>query len=105
VHYKRDLYVLEDSVDNRRLRGATALISEDAESQVTIHANGRVLAARRFAKDHAELDPGTIVEHKHLDGAFAWIAVRQQARDAQRLASRKVTLREKQLLRTRPAAS
>ena len=99
VHYKRDLYVLEDSVDNRRLRGATAVISEDAESAVTIRAQGRVLAARRFAKDHAELAPGTIVEHKHLDGAFAWIAAQQQARDAQRLASPKLTLREKRLLR------
>lgn len=102
VNYKRDLYVLEDSVDNRRLRGATALISEDAESRVTIRVHGRVLAARRFAKDHAELEPGTVVEHKHLDGAFAWIATQQQARDAQRLASRKLTLREKQLLRADP---
>lgn len=103
VHYKRDLYVLEDSVENRRLRGTTALISEDAESQVAIRAHGRVLAARRFAKDHAELEPGTIVEHKRLDGAFAWIAAQQQARDAQRLASRKLTLREKQLLRADPS--
>lgn len=105
VNYKRDLYVLEDSVDNRRLRGTTALISEDAESRVTIRANGRVLAARRFAKDHAELEPGTIVDHKHLDGAFAWIAAQQQARDAQRLANPKLSLREKQLLRKRLAAS
>jgi transposase len=102
VHYKRDLYVIEDSVDNRRLRGVTAVISEDAESRVTIRANNRVVAARRFAKDHAELQPGTIVEHKHLDGAFAWIAAQQQARDAHRLASRKVTLREKRLLRADP---
>jgi hypothetical protein len=103
VYYKRDFYVLEDSLDNRRWRGTTALIGEDAESRVTIRVNGRVLAARRFAKDHAELVPGTIVEHKHLDGAFAWIAAQQQAREAQQLASRKVTLREEQLLRPDPA--
>jgi hypothetical protein len=99
VHYKRDRYLLEDSVENRRLRSAMAGLSEDAQSRVTIRANGRVLAARRFAKGHTELAPGTIVEHKHLDNAFAWIAAQQQARDAQRLASRKLTLREKQLLR------
>ena len=105
VNYKRDLYILEDSVENRRLRGKTVRISEDAETRVTIHANGRVLAARRFAKDHAELDPGTVVEHKHLDGAFAWIAAQQQQRDAQRLRSPKLTLREKRLLRPdRPSA-
>ena len=65
VHYKRDLYVLEDSVDNRRLRGATAVLSEDAESRVTIRANGRVLPVRLYPKDHAQLDPGVVVEHKH----------------------------------------
>jgi len=43
--------------------------------------------------------PQRIVEHKHLDGAFAWIAAQQQQRDAERLASPKLTLREKQLLR------
>lgn len=105
VNYKRDLYVVEDSLENRRLRGTTVVISEDAQSRVTIHAHGRVLAARRFAKDHAELDPGTVVEHKHLDGAFAWIAAQQQQRDAQRLRSPKLTLREKRLLRPdRPSA-
>jgi hypothetical protein len=102
VNYKRDLYVLEDSLENRRLRGKTLMISEDAQCRVTMRANGRVLAARRFAKDHAELEPGTVVEHKHLDGAFAWIAAQQQARDAQRLASPKLTRREKQLLSASP---
>jgi hypothetical protein len=32
VNYKRGLYVLEDTVANRRLRGTTALIREAAES-------------------------------------------------------------------------
>jgi transposase len=100
VNYKRDLYVLEDSLENRRLRGKTVLISEDAQSRVTMRAHGRLLAARRFAKEHAELAPGRIVEHKHLDGAFAWIAAQQQQRDAQRLRSPKLTLREKRLLRS-----
>jgi len=99
VHYKRDLYVLEDSLENRRLRRKTVLLSEDAQGRVTLRANGRRLAARRFAKDHAELEPGSIVEHKHLDGAFAWIAAQQQQRDAQRLASPQLTRREKRLLR------
>lgn len=102
VNYKRDLYIVEDSLENRRLRGKTVMISEDAQSRVTIRANGRVLAARRFAKDHAELDPGTVVDHKHLDGAFAWIAAQQPARDAARLASPKLTRREKQLLSANP---
>jgi transposase len=99
VHYKRDLYVLEDSVATRRLRGATAVVSEAADGTVTIRASGTVLPARLFPKDHAQLDPGIVVEHKRLDGAFAWIAAQQQQRDAARLATKKLTGREKRRLR------
>jgi hypothetical protein len=99
VHYKRDLYVLEDSVATRRLRGATALVSEAADGTVTIRVHGTVLPARLYPKDHAQLDPGVIVEHKHLAGAFAWIAARQQERDAARLTNKQLTRREKQRIR------
>jgi hypothetical protein len=99
VHYKRDLYVLEDSVATRRLRGATAVVSEAADGTVTIRANGTVLPARLFPKDHAQFAPGIVVEHKRLDGAFAWIAAQQQQRDAARLATKKLTGREKRRLR------
>jgi hypothetical protein len=40
--------------------------------------------------------PGVVVEHKHLDGVFAWIAAQQRERDAVRLASPKISRREKQ---------
>jgi transposase len=101
VHYKRDLYVIEDSVATRRLRGTTAVVSEAADGTVTIRVNGTVVPARLFPKDHAQLDPGTVVEHKHLDGVFAWIGQQQQARDGARLASAALTLREKQRVRAR----
>jgi hypothetical protein len=110
VHYKRDLYVLDDTVATRRLRGATAVVSEAADGTVTIRANGHRLAARLYPKDHAQLDPGVVVDHKHLDGVFEWIAAQQQERDHARFASPKITRREKQrisagsALRT-PAAS
>src|SRR5207249_9682608 len=44
------------------------------------------------------VDPGVVVEHKHLDGVFAFIAAQQQQRDAARLASPKLTRREKDRL-------
>jgi hypothetical protein len=99
VHYKRGLYILEDSVENRRLRGTMALLQEAEDGTVTIRAHGRVRAARRHLKEEARLEPGAIVAHKHLDAAFAWIATRQRARDAVRLASPTVTLREKKRIR------
>jgi hypothetical protein len=77
-----------------------AIVSEAEDGTVTIHANGRVLPARLYPKDHAQLDPGVVVEHKHLDGVFAWIAAQQQERDAVRLANPKISRREKQRIST-----
>ena len=99
VHYKRDLYVLEDAVATRRLRGATAVVSEAEDGTVTIRVNDRVLPARLYPKDHAQLDPGVVVDYPHLDGVFAWIGAQQQERDAARLANPKISGREKQRIR------
>jgi hypothetical protein len=99
VHYKRDLYVLADSVENRRLRGATALLSEAEDGTLTIRANGRVLASQLYPKDHARVAPGEVVDHKRLDGVFAWIVTQQRERDAARLANPKITLRDKKRIR------
>ena len=74
------------------------VVSEAEDGTVTMRINGRVLAARLYPKDHAQLDPGVVVVHKHLDGVFAFIAAQQQQRDAARLASPKLTRREKDRL-------
>jgi hypothetical protein len=95
VHYKRDLYVLDDTVASRRLRGATVVVSEAEDGAVTLRVNDRVLPARLYPKDHTPLEPGAVVEHKRLDGVFEWIAAQQRDRDAARLANPKITLREK----------
>src|SRR3989475_2302620 len=99
VHYKRDMYVLEDNVATRRLRGATAVVSEAEDRTVTIRVNGRALPARLYPKDHAQLDPGVVVDYPHLDGVFAWIAAQQQERDAARLANPKISGRERPRIR------
>lgn len=104
VHYKRDLYVLDDSAATRRLRGALALVGEAEDGTVTMGANGRVLSARLDPKDHAQLDPGVVVEHKHLDGVFAWVTAQQKQRAAIRLANPKISRREKQRIRAGSAA-
>jgi hypothetical protein len=100
VNYKRGLYLLEDTVENRSLRRTAALVSEAADGTVTIRGNGRVLPYRLQRRDQAVLVPGVVVAHEHLDGAFAWIAAQQRARDAARLANPKISLRAKQRIRT-----
>lgn len=99
VHYKRGLYIIDDTVENRRLRGAAALVSETQDGTVTLRGNGRVLAHRLHRKDEARLVPGIVAERKQLGGAFEWIAARQRERDAARLAHPHVTLREKKRIR------
>jgi hypothetical protein len=103
VNYKRGLYLLEDTVENRRLRRTSALVSETADGTVTIRGHGRVLPYRLHPRDQAVLVPGVVVAHEHLDGAFAWIAAQQRERDAARLANPKITLRAKQRIRTAAA--
>ena len=100
VNYKRGLYLLEDTVENRRLRRTSALVSEAADGTVTIRGNGRVLPYRLHPRDQAQLVPGVVVAHERLDGAFAWIAAQQRERDAVRLANPKITRRAKQRIRT-----
>jgi hypothetical protein len=103
VNYKRGLYLLEDTVENRRMRRTSALVSEAADGTVTIRGNGRVLPYRLHPRDQAVLVPGVVVAHEHLDGAFAWIAAQQRERDAARLANPKITLRAKPRIRTAAA--
>ena len=80
------------------LGGADLLLRRSAKSGegARMDHNGHVLPARLYPKDHAQLDPGVVVEHKHLDGVFAWIAAQQRECDAVRLASPKISRREKQ---------
>jgi hypothetical protein len=41
-----------------------------------------VLPVRLYPNNYLQLDPGVVVEHRHLDDVFAWIAAHQQERDA-----------------------
>src|SRR5439155_213884 len=96
---------LEDCVDNRRLRRTVALVSEDADGRVTIRGgNDRLLPYRLFHTNQAQLVPGVVVEHKHLDAVFDWIAAQQRERDAARLANPKLTLRAAKRASGRPGS-
>jgi hypothetical protein len=81
--------MLAEALATRRLRGATAVVSEAEDGTVTIRVNGHALAAQLYPKDHA-----------YLEGVFDWIAAGQQARGAARLANPKITKRQKQRIRT-----
>jgi hypothetical protein len=72
--HNRMLYVLEDTVEHRRLRGHRVMVHEHADGTITIRHAGRVLPHRAHAKDTATITQGAIVEHKRLGATLQWIA-------------------------------
>lgn len=98
LHYKRVLYVVELTPVSDRARGKLVDVREDANGTVHIEYRGVELPARAFAKD-ARVNPGAIVENKLLSHTLRVIEIAQQERDENRLASKRMTLRDKDKLR------
>jgi hypothetical protein len=99
VSHRRVLYVLEDTVANRRLRGHDVTIHEDEAGKLTIRHAGRLISFRAHAKEESRISQGTIVENKRLGAALGWIAQRQRERDAEQLAKPNITLRTRKQIR------
>lgn len=99
LNHKRVLYVLEDTVENRKLRGHHLTVHENQDGEITIRHAGRVIRHRAHAKDEARISQGDIVENKRLDAALSWIAERQRERDVEQLADPKISLRNKTRIR------
>jgi hypothetical protein len=103
LSYQRTLYVVEDTQENRRLRGHRVTVHEDAAGRITLRHAGRELVHRAQPKDQARITPGAIVENRRLGAALTWIAEQQHARDAARLANPQITLRAKKRIRAEAA--
>lgn len=99
LNHKRVLYVLEDTVENRKLRGHHVTVHENEGGELTIRHDRRVLWHRAHAKDEARISQGEIVENKRLGAALSWIAERQRERDGKHLANPKISLRSKARIR------
>jgi hypothetical protein len=76
LHYKRAVYVIEDSEENRKLRGARETVHEHEDGTVILRHEGRELPYHVHLKDDARVTQASIVEHDRLDAAFRWIAER-----------------------------
>jgi transposase len=105
LHYKRGVYVIEDSEENRKLRGARATVHEHEDGTVKIRHEGRELRYHLHLKDEARVTQASIVEHERLEAALRWIAEKQKQRDLERLANPKITLRGKRRIRENAAQS
>jgi transposase len=99
LNYKRVLFVIEDTEQNRRLRRHRVSVHEHADGTITLHHAGRVLGHHAHPKDQARITQGAIVENKRLADTLEWIAAQQRQRDLDRLANPKITLRERKRIR------
>jgi hypothetical protein len=97
LHYKRVLYVVADTPASDIARGKHIDVREDADGTVHLEYRGVELPARTFAKD-AHVNPGAIVENKLLGHTLQVIQSAQHERDATRLETKRLTLRDKDKL-------
>jgi len=98
VHFKRSAYLVTPGPDIHALRGEPVRVHEWEDGRIEIHCNGRALPFTSFDKN-PQITQGAVVENKRLDSVLAFIQAGQADRDRERLASKTLTLRQKERLR------
>src|SRR6267154_1098364 len=94
VHFKRVSYLVEPGPETLPFAGKRVRIFQREDGRVEIRCEGRLLPYSRFDK-HRCVNQGTVVENKRLGAALSVIQASQLERDKVRLASKRLTLREK----------
>jgi hypothetical protein len=98
LHYKRVMYLLEPSEIARSAIGKQVLVRETNDGEVVIEYKGVALPARKFVKD-ARVNQAAVADNKILGSLLAQIQRRQQERDTETLATKRMTLRDEDLMR------
>jgi len=100
LHYKRVMYVVDPDCEAAKMaRGKRVLVREDHAGEVVIEHHGVRLPAHAFPKDAARIRQGAIVDNKLLGPTLELIQTVQRERDKATLQTRRITLREEDLLR------
>ena len=98
VHYQRRTYLIVPSPESLSLAGRRVRLFEAADGQVEIRCANHLLTYTVLDKQPL-VAPGAIVENKRLGAVLSTIRAGQEERDQRRLASKKLTLRQKTHLR------
>ena len=98
LNYKNSPYMVSCSSVNNRLRGMECEVLENENGEVELWCEGRRLPYSIFMKN-AHVQQAEIVGNKRLAVVLEHIREKQEIRDQERLASPKMALREKRLLR------
>jgi transposase len=95
VHFKRITYLVEPGLETLRFAGKRVRVFEWEDGRVEIRCEGQLLPYSLFDKNRC-VDQGVVVENKRLGAVLSVIQASQAERDQVRLASKKLTLREKE---------
>ncbi len=99
LHYKRVMYLVEKTDENRVLRNKRVEVLEWPDGEVELWYDGRKLEHAVFDKNpHVT---GEVVAHKRLGHILRYCQDMQRERDEELLKSSKLTLREKDRIRER----
>ena len=99
VHFKRVSYLVEPGPETLPFAGKRVRVFQWDDGRVEIRCEGQLLPYSPFDKNRC-VDQGAVVENKRLSAALSVIQVSQLERDKVRLASKKLTLREKERIET-----
>ncbi|SPB14490.1 integrase catalytic subunit [Caballeronia novacaledonica] len=88
VQYDRVLYLLDDTLENRRLSDRYVDVREYPDGRTEIRANGRLIVSRAYDR-LAAVDQGAIIEHKRLAHALEISQALQPQRDNRRIGVRR----------------
>jgi hypothetical protein len=94
VHFKRVTYLIEPTKETRPLAGKRVQVHESDDGKVEISCQGIWLPYSVFDK-HPHVPQGAVVENKRLGELLSLIQAGQERRDEVRLASKKITLRQR----------
>lgn len=105
VHYRCITYLVTPKPATLALRGHQVQVHEDAAGQVTVRHYGTLLPSTPFVDKKPMVRNADIVANKRLDVILSQIQAQQRERDAARLASPHLTLRQKARLRAARAVA
>jgi hypothetical protein len=95
VHFKRVSYLVEPGPETLPFAGKRVRVFQWDDGRVEIRCEGRLLPYSPFDKNRC-VNQGAVVENKRLGAVLSVIQASQLERDKVRLASKQLTLREKE---------
>jgi transposase len=95
VHFKRVSYLVEPGPETLPFAGKRVRVFQWEDGRVEIRCEGQLLPYSPFDKNRC-VNQGAVVENKRLGAVLSVIQASQLERDNARLASKRLTLREKE---------